>query len=280
MIVSITPQNFRAELIDASREKIIAVFFYADQVPECQPIGQHLEVMIGQDNAYITLAKVDVADPQLQSLAMQLGLQTLPAVVIFQNGQPIDALMGPQDPAAVDEFISKYQPKKEEVLLNDALTLMNENDHGKAYSLLQQAQQIAPQRHDIMAALALACVNTSRLDEAETLLTSIPEVYQDSLYQQAKSALDLAQHAAESPEIIALETKLAADPDNKELQFELAVQYSQAGKKSEALDMLYAILKTDLGYGEARKTFQDILATMGSDPLVSVYRRKLYSLLY
>lgn len=280
MIVSITPQNFHSELLDASREKIVAVFFYADQIAECQPIGQQLELIVGQDNRYITLAKVDVADPQLQSIAMQLGLQALPAVVIFKNSQPVDALMGPQDPTALDMFMSKYLPKQEEVLFNEAIQLLNTGEHGKAYSLLQQAVQFDAQRYDIKAALALACVNTSRLEEAEQILASIPEVYQDSIYQQAKSALDLAQQASDSPEIRLLEEKLAADPANKDVQYELAIQYSQAARKQEALDLLYAILKSELSYGDARKTYQDILATMGQDPLVSQYRKKLYTLLY
>lgn len=119
MIVTITPQNFHTELLEASRQKTIAVFFYADQLPECRPVGQQLEQLIGPANTSITLATVDVADPQLQSLAIQLGLQALPAIVIFKNGQPVDALMGPQEPSAVENLLIKYLPKEEDVDSND-----------------------------------------------------------------------------------------------------------------------------------------------------------------
>ncbi|WP_024872882.1 tetratricopeptide repeat protein [Tolumonas lignilytica] len=280
MIVTITPQNFHTELLEASRQKTVAVFFYADQLPECRPMGQQLEQLIGPANPSITLAKVDVADPQLQSLAIQLGLQALPAVVIFKNGQPADALMGPQEPTAIENLLTKYLPKEDDVLLAEGLDLLHNGDAGSAYAVLQKARQLAPQRYEIQVALADACIKSARLDEAETLLNAIPNVYQDSAYQQVKSALDLAQQAADSPEIRSLETQLAADPTNKQLQQDLAIQYSQAGRKQEALDLLFAILSKDLGFGEARKTYQDILATMGADPLVSQYRKKLYSLLY
>jgi Thioredoxin domain-containing protein len=280
MIVTITPQNFHTELLEASRQKTVAVFFYADQLPECRPMGQQLEQLIGPANPSITLAKVDVADPQLQSLAIQLGLQALPAVVIFKNGQPADVLMGPQEPTAIENLLNKYLPKEDDVLLADGLDLLHNGDAGSAYAVLQKARQLAPQRYEIQVALADACIKSARLDEAETLLNAIPNVYQDSAYQQVKSALDLAQQAADSPEIRSLETQLAADPTNKQLQQDLAIQYSQAGRKQEALDLLFAILSKDLGFGEARKTYQDILATMGADPLVSQYRKKLYSLLY
>lgn len=280
MIVTITPQNFHTELLEASRQKTVAVFFYADQLPECRPMGQQLEQLIGPANPSITLAKVDVADPQLQSLAIQLGLQALPAVVIFKNGQPADALMGPQEATAIENLLTKYLPKEDDVLLAEGLDLLHNGDAGSAYAVLQKARQLAPQRYEIQVALADACIKSARLDEAETLLNAIPNVYQDSAYQQVKSALDLAQQAADSPEIRSLETQLAADPTNKQLQQDLAIQYSQAGRKQEALDLLFAILSKDLGFGEARKTYQDILATMGADPLVSQYRKKLYSLLY
>lgn len=280
MIVTITPQNFHTELLEASRQKTIAVFFYADQLPECRPMGQQLEQLIGPANPAITLAKVDVADPQLQSLAVQLGLQALPAVVIFKNGQPADALMGPQEPAAVENLLIKYLPTEDETLFAEGQQLLQNGDAGAAYAVLQKAHQIAPQRYEIQVALADACVKSARLEDAQELLNAIPNVYQDSAYQQVKSALDLAQQASDSPEIRALESLLAAEPENKQLQQELAIQYSQAGRKQEALEMLFAILSKDLSFGEARKTYQDILATMGADPLVSKYRKKLYTLLY
>ena len=100
------------------------------------------------------------------------------------------------------------------------------------------------------------------------------------LCSDGRRRLDLAQQASDSPEIRALENQLAAEPENKQLKQELAIQYSQAGRKQEALDLLFTILQQELSFGDARKTYQDILATMGADPLVSKYRKKLYTLLY
>ena len=58
------------------------------------------------------------------------------------------------------------------------------------------------------------------------------------------------------------------------------MQYSQAGRQEEALALLFTILKRDLAFGDAKKTYLDILTTMGSNPAAQGYRRKLYSLLY
>ncbi|MFE8730595.1 tetratricopeptide repeat protein, partial [Aeromonas hydrophila] len=86
--------------------------------------------------------------------------------------------------------------------------------------------------------------------------------------------------AADSPELRALEARHAENPDDFALAQELAVQYNQAGRQEEALGLLLVILKRDLAFGDARKTYLDILATMGSTPVAQNYRRKLYSLLY
>ncbi|MGL6052775.1 MAG: tetratricopeptide repeat protein, partial [Aeromonas salmonicida] len=70
------------------------------------------------------------------------------------------------------------------------------------------------------------------------------------------------------------------EPDNFALTQELAVQYSQAGRQEEALALLFTILKRDLTFGDAKKTYLDILTTMGAHPAAQSYRRKLYSLRY
>jgi putative thioredoxin len=280
MIIDITPQNFHTDLLEASRTKTIVVFFYADQIPECRPMGTKLEALIGPANTTLTLARVNVADPQLQSIAVQLGLQALPAVVLFQNGQPTDALMGPKQDPEIETFLQKYLPKEEDTLLAEGVALLESGDAGAAYAKLTKAYALVSDRHDIIVTLADASVKTGRVDEAKELLTKIPEVYRDAAYNQVQSAIDLYEQSAESPEILALEHQLAERPDDKDLKVNLAVQYAQAGRKKEALELLYGILVVDLNYGEVKKTFLDILATLGADPMVSLYRKKLYALLY
>ncbi len=77
--------------------------------------------------------------------------------------------------------------------------------------------------------------------------------------------------------------ELAANPDNLELACELAVQYNQVGRDEEALELLWNILKANLGAqdGEVKKVFMDILSALGQgNTLASKYRRQLYSILY
>lgn len=86
MIIDINPQNFHAELIDASMKKPVVIYFHAPQMPECQGMTPLVETLVGPANPAVTLAKVDMNDPQLQPLASQLGLRALPALVLFHQG--------------------------------------------------------------------------------------------------------------------------------------------------------------------------------------------------
>jgi putative thioredoxin len=106
---------------------------------------------------------------------------------------------------------------------------------------------------------------------------------QDAGYEQLRALLDIKRQAAKSPEIEALEQRLADAPDDLDVRHQLAVQYSNAGQFKEAMDYLVEILQRDLQHGDGatRKLLLDTIASLGKgDPLAAQYQRKLYSLLY
>lgn len=282
MIVDINPQNFHAELIDASMKKPVVIYFHAPQMPECQGMTPLVETLVGPANPAVTLAKVDMNDPQLQPLASQLGLRALPALVLFHQGRPDEQaiLEGPQDEATLRQYFAAFAPKEEELLLEQGQQALAEGQADMAHAHLTQAHRLAPERHDISLWLVQAALDLALLDEAQALLATIPMVAQDDHYQTLSSRLALALQASDSPELRALEQRHAETPDDDALSQELAVQYSQVGRQEEALALLFNILKRDLAFGDAKKIYLDILTTMGAHPAAQSYRRKLYSLLY
>ena len=280
MIIHLTPENLRAELIDASFSKPILAYFFADALPECQTVTNQLSTLVGDNNNYLTAGFIDMADPQLQAVAMQLGLQALPAVVIFKDGRPVDALMGPQQMEGLASLINKYLPKEEDIFLGKAQAEIEQSNFQLAYHNAQQAFNIDGNRSDIKLTLAHACLELKKLKQASDLLATIPMVDQDSQYQMLISTLELSQQAAESPELKALEQKISANPDDNNLKEELAIQYNQAGRKEDALELLLTILKKNIDSGSAKKIYLDILATMPNAGITAKYRRYIYSLLY
>ncbi|NLJ91661.1 MAG: tetratricopeptide repeat protein [Aeromonadales bacterium] len=278
MITDISVQNFQQALIDTSMTKTVVIYFHAQAVPECATMTPLIERLIGADNSHLDLAKVNVEDPQLQPLATQLGLKDLPALVSFKDGQPVDILEGPQDEAAILQFLSAYQPAEDELLLEQAKEVLGTNPN-KAYALLQQARSLEDKAVTRLY-LAETALALNKLDETKQLLASIGMADQDAQYQHILARLELAEDAADSPELRELEQKLAAEPDSLSLKESLSVLLFQAGRQEEALQLLVEVLEQDLSFGEARKHFLDMLTSMGADPVASKFRRKLYSMLY
>ncbi|MBY0419324.1 MAG: tetratricopeptide repeat protein [Pararheinheimera sp.] len=277
-IKPVTIENVR-ELLELSFAQPVLFYFYSERSPACLNLGPVLQRIAQSYPDALTLAVVDC--DQEQQLAAHFGVRSVPTVLFIKEGQPVDGFAGEEPEQAILQRLSAFLPRPEDQLLQQALPLLEQQNWTEAYPLLKQANELAVDRVDIRLQLALVQVELGQLEAAEKALATVLMADQDALYQSVKARLELAQQAADSPEVKALEQALVTDPDNKELQQQLAVQYHQVQRSAEALALLYEILKQDLNFGEAKKLYLDILATLPKgEPLASSYRRKLYSLLY
>jgi putative thioredoxin len=277
-IKPVTIENVR-ELLELSFSQPVLFYFYSERSPACLNLGPVLQRIAQSYPDTLTLAVVDC--DQEQQLAAHFGVRSVPTVLFIKEGQPVDGFAGEEPEQAILQRLSAFLPKPEDQLLQQALPLLEQQNWTEAYPLLKQANELAVERVDIRLQLALVQVELGQLEAAEKALATVLMADQDAVYHSVKARLELAQQAADSPEIKALEQALATDPANKELQQQLAVQYHQVQRSAEALALLFEILKQDLNFGEAKKLYLDILATLPKgEPLASSYRRKLYSLLY
>lgn len=278
-VVDITADNFEHVIVEQSKQNLIVIGFWTARDENCVNLMAQIESRVVAAGAGVIFAKIDV-DSQMQ-IAMQFGVQSVPTVALFKDARPVDSFMGMKSDAELDEFFAAHLPKEQDTLLSHAVELMQNNDHAAAFPLLKKAHELDGERADIKLAYADACIQLGKVAEAEQLLQSIKMVEQDSYYQSLQSALELALSAADSPEIKALQQQVEQSPDDNELKVQLAIQLNQANRNDEALDLLFMVLKKDMSFGEAKKIFLDILATLPEgDGLASSYRRKLYSLLY
>ena len=277
-IKPVTIENVR-ELLELSFAQPVLFYFYSERSPACLNLGPVLQRIAQNYPDALTLAVVDC--DQEQQLAAHFGVRSVPTVLFIKEGQPVDGFAGEEPEQAILQRLSAFLPKPEDMLLQQATPLLEQQNWTEAYPLLKEANELASDRVDIRLQLALVQVELGQLEAAEKALATVLMADQDALYHSVKARLELAQQAADSPEVKALELALTTDPDNKELQQQLAVQYHQVQRSAEALALLFEILKQDLNFGEAKKLYLDILATLPKgEPLASSYRRKLYSLLY
>jgi len=278
-IVAITLDNFQQVVIEESKSKLILVSFWAEEIPESVVLRDSLIAKVSLFPEHMILATVDC---QTQGqIAQQFGIQGLPTAVLVKEGQPLDGLQGPQTEELVQTFLDKHLPKAEDTLLDQAKLALVENDINTAYTAASQAYQINSERADIKIVFADASVQLGKITDAETVLATITLVDQDSAYQAVIAKVELANQAAESPEIKALEVQLETEPDNDDLKHQLAVQYSQVNRNEEALELLFRLVQKDLSNTVSKELLLDVLKVLPKgDALATKYRRKLYTLMY
>ncbi|MBY3790369.1 co-chaperone YbbN [Photobacterium carnosum] len=278
--LELNEQNLQ-QIIDQSVQTPVAISFWAPSMPETLEVNATLEKIAREYQGQFTLATVNCETQQ--AVASQFGVRGLPTVALFKNGQPVDGSAGPQTEQSLREMLNRHLPTPEELQLQHALALVKSQDYNQALALLRQLAHKFPKNSIIELAIAECLVAAGLFDEAELILDTIPMQDQDAQYKGLIAKLELHKQAGNSPEIQQLEEKLAANPTDANITFELAVQYSQVNRNEEALALLLNILRNDLNFadGNAKKTMMDILAALGQgNPIAGTYRRQLYSLLY
>ena len=280
-VVDIDESNAQTLLIEESLNRPVVVDFWADWCGPCKQLMPILEKLAAEYQGAFLLAKVN-ADEQ-QMLAQQLGVRSLPTVMVIKDGQPVDGFSGAQPESAVREMLDKHVPSPQADALVEAEQLMAEGDIPGALTLYRGAWEDSGKKPEFTMAYAGALIAANRLDEAEALLADIRMVDQDARYEQLMAQIELQRQAARSPEVEALEADLARDEQNHEVRIKLAVQLGTHGQYREALEHLLVVLRADRdwGNGEAKRVYLDMIATIGKgDPLAAEYQRKLFSLLY
>jgi putative thioredoxin len=259
----------------------VLVDFWADWCAPCKALLPILEKLARENQGNLLLAKVNCDEQQM--IAGQFGVRSLPTVILMKDGQPVDGFVGAQPESAVRAMLEKHLPKPWDTLLAEALSLLDGGDAAAAAVPARAAWEQSGKRPDIAKVYAEILIQTARLEEAQAVLAAIPMVEHDADYERLLAELELKQQASDTPEIQALLAALGKDPDNKDLSFQLAVQFSQAGRQREALELLFALIRADREFrgGEARKILLDIIRALGKgDPLAAEFQRKLFSLMY
>lgn len=279
-IVEVNQHNFR-EVFERSVETPILFYFWAPMNQESVQLIPELQSVAQQHSGAFTLALLNCQ--QEQQVAAQFGVQTLPTIALFINGQAVDGLAGAQTIETVNAMLNKYLPSHDEVALQQALTLIEQTQHSQALPLLLSLPDDMKAKAEVKLALADVFLETQQYEAAETELERIPLEYQDGYYKGLIAKLELHKQAADSPEIQALEEIFSAEPNNAHIASELALQYHQVNRNEEALELLWSFLQSDLNCldGGLKKVFMDILSALGQgNSVANLYRRKLYSLLY
>ncbi len=280
-VVDIDQNNAQQYLIDESFNRPVVVDFWADWCAPCKQLMPLLEKLADEYAGAFLLAKIN-ADEQ-QGISQQLGVRSLPTVMVFKDGQPVDGFAGAQPETAVREMLQKHLPSPWDAKIAEATELLDQGDTAGALALLRAAWEESDKVLDITLAYAGALVEANRLDEAEEVLSEVRLVDRDALQEQLMAQIELKREAGKSPEIEALEAELAGDESDHAVRVKLAVQLTTGAHYRDALEHLLVVLRADRDWnnGEAKRLYLDTITSIGKgDPLAAEYQRKLFSILY
>lgn len=276
--------NFEQLVVENSFHKPVLVDFWADWCAPCKALMPMLAKITEEYAGELLLAKVN-CDIE-QDIVMRFGIRSLPTVVLFKNGQPVDGFAGAQPEAAIREMLKPHVAEPAPVAadpMEAAQTLFTEGRFADSEALLKQ---VLTENNENAAALILyarCLAERGELAEAETVLNAVKGDEHKQALAGAKAQLTFLRQAADLPDVATLKSRLAQDAGDDEAVYQLAVQQLARQQYEAALDGLLKLFVRNRSYGEGlpHKTLLQVFDLLGGDhPLVTAYRRKLYQAIY
>lgn len=287
LIKDTTTAGFQADVLAESRNQPVLVDFWAPWCGPCKQLTPIIENAVREAGGAVKLVKMNIDEHP--SIAGQLGIQSIPAVIAFVNGQPADGFMGALPDSKVKEFIAKISgPSDQEAAITEAVNaakeLVEAGDFAQAAQIFSSILQVAPDNVDAVVGLANCVLESGDVDQAREVLASLPEDKQDAPAVRAIEArLALADQVKLIGDPVELERRVEADPKDYQARFDLAQVRNAQGRREDAADELLAIMKADRSWNEdgARMQLLQFFEAWGNmDSATLGARRKLSSLLF
>ncbi|MCW1749809.1 thioredoxin [Rhizobium acaciae] len=288
-ITETTTANFAKDVIEESRKQPVLVDFWAPWCGPCKQLTPVLEKVINEAKGRVRLVKMNIDDHP--SIAGQLGIQSIPAVIAFVNGRPADGFMGAVPESQIQQFIDRIagpagadEAAEIEAVVAEAAELLAAGNINEAAQLYGAVMQADPENAKALAGMAECMIAANQHQRAREILTELPEeLAKDAGIQAVLMKLEQIEEARKLGDPVALERELAANPDDHEARIKLAKIRNVEGRRDEAADHLLLIMRKDRAFDDdgARRQLLQFFEVWGfKDPATVAARRKLSAMLF
>ena len=249
-VKDVTTASFKADVIAASARQPVLVDFWAPWCGPCKQLAPALEKAVADSGGKVKLVKMNIDDhPQIPG---QLGIQSIPAVIAFDKGQPIDGFAGALPESQVRGFIERLVgplTAGADELIAQAQAAAASGDAASAAELYAHVLTEDETNIKAIAGLAKLHVDAGDLEQAKGLLSLSPPLAPgkdpDPAISAVLAAIRVAEQAAELGDSAQLEKAVADNPADNQARFDLALALNARGNRDAAADRLIEIIKRE-----------------------------------
>jgi putative thioredoxin len=280
--LTVTSETFMTDVVEASAHLPVLVDFWAPWCAPCRQLMPILDRLAQEYAGRFRLAKVNTDEQR--ELAQQIGIRSLPTVVLFKDRTAVDHFMGLVPEAQIRELLEKHLGVAVAGPLEQARALKAAGDYANARAILEQALSQSPEDVQIQAELAELRALDGDLHAARAELESLRGADPNHAAVKRLAALiEFSEVIASNPDVRALRERLATQTDDLDLRHALAVHQLLGGDVEPALATWLDMMRHHRAYKDdlARRSLVLAFEVIGdADPIVSRTRREMASLLF
>ena len=286
LIKETTTQTFAEDVIEPSRQVPVLVDFWAPWCGPCRQLSPIIEKAVRDAKGAVRLVKMNIDDHP--AIPGQLGIQSIPAVIAFANGQPADGFVGALPESQIKAFIERVAgptgPSDVDKMVEEGDARLAGGDVAGAAEAFGAALNLDPQSVPAIVGLAQCLHANGETDRARETLAMLPaSAESDPRVSAIRAQLDLAAQTEELGDATPLEARISANPDDHQARFDLALLLNARDDREAATDQLLEIMRRDRSWNEegARRQLLQFFEAWGpTDEATLGGRRRLSSMLF